>query len=864
MESGYAAQLQEIVQSWDYWQLERDVTDGKGPISQLPTIPKTFSSVQAYTSTFQPLLLEEAAAQLLRGQDEGSVALSQRCVVAACEDKGEGRLLLVLTLPPGVNSSFSENDVVLVSRDDPQSEESTDEVHHALGMVAGHEGEQSLRVRFNLSEVAQAGSAAGTARQVVGWDWVKRMSALLPVAGSGWWLLRLANTSTIQREWAAVHCMAHSPLHDVLLSAKPSSSGVAAKQLEAPPRMLEAMAESYNASQLAAVTAGLDGTSLTLIQGPPGTGKTKTILGLLSIVLHAAPRGAFSSQRAQPAGEGSAAQAGKPEARARPSRSLTPAEVHATWQAHCHWLTGAPDPREAVVPAELADPSDDYGLTRRAIPFRIGKSAGIRARVLVCAPANSALDEIVLRLITSGLTDKDGKAFTPSVVRVGVNIHHSVQSVALDTLVTLRLGSEAGKASCGRPGSPLQPNKRSSIASSASRLERDRARMAILEEASIVCTTLSFSGSASFVRLARKFDVVIVDEAAQAVEPAVLVPLAHGGARQVYLVGDPVQLPATVLSSRALAHGYSGSLFSRLQSAGYPVQVLDTQYRMHPAIREFPSATFYGGGLKDGADVAAQTKRAWHASPAFAPLVFYDVPGREGTPAGSNSLVNTTEAEVVLSIYRELIHRHPELRGRPAVAVISPYKAQVSLLRRLFLAALGPDMAKTVDINTIDGFQGREKDVAIFSTVRSSRRGSIGFVADERRMNVGLTRARSSLLVVGNAAALAQDGNWGALVSVCATKGCLYSAAQPYNEFVGRVAEGQVAPQDLASLQARAKGKKERNGPQKMEVDQPRPAVPEGDDPYLYSDEEEGGVGAPASKLGSVAQGVWAKRHVKG
>lgn len=73
-----------------------------------------------------------------------------------------------------------------------------------------------------------------------------------------------------------------------------------------------------------------------------------------------------------------------------------------------------------------------------------------------------------------------------------------------------------------------------------------------------------------------------------------------------------------------------------------------------------------------------------------------------------------------------------------------------------------------------------------------------------------------------------------------------------------------MAPQDLASLQARAKGKKERNGPQKMEVDQPRPAVPEGDDPYLYSDEEEGGVGAPASKLGSVAQGVWAKRHVKG
>lgn len=93
--------------------------------------------LQAYTSTFQPLLLEEAAAQLLRGQDEGSVALSQRCVVAACEDKGEGRVLLVLTLPPGVNSSFSENDVVLVSRDDPQ-------VH---GVAGGCSGEGCSRDR---------------------------------------------------------------------------------------------------------------------------------------------------------------------------------------------------------------------------------------------------------------------------------------------------------------------------------------------------------------------------------------------------------------------------------------------------------------------------------------------------------------------------------------------------------------------------------------------------------------------------------------------------------------------------------------------------------------------------------------------
>ena len=258
----------------------------------------------------------------------------------------------------------------------------------------------------------------------------------------------------------------------------------------------------------------------------------------------------------------------------------------------------------------------------------------------MCAPSNSALDEIVLRLISSGLLDKDGHVFTPNIVRVGVNIHHSVQSVALDNLVQVRLNKGVDKK-----------------AASVSRMERDRQRMAILEEANIVCTTMAFSGGSNFARLVRKFDVVVVDEAAQAVEPSVLVPLAHGGAKQVFLVGDPEQLPATVMSPLAVAQGYDKSLFKRLQQAGYPVkvrtvgrilsnsaplnchrpvpnaltllsflfQMLDTQYRMHPIIREFPSTNFYGGSLKDGPNVLTDTERGWHTLPAFKPLVFYDV-----------------------------------------------------------------------------------------------------------------------------------------------------------------------------------------------------------------------------------------------
>jgi senataxin len=114
-------------------------------------------------------------------------------------------------------------------------------------------------------------------------------------------------------------------------------------------------------------------------------------------------------------------------------------------------------------------------------------------------------------------------------------------------------------------------------------MERDRMRIAILDEASIVCSTLSFSGAGVFMRMNRGFDVVVIDEAAQAVEPSTLVPLAHG-CRQVFLVGDPLQLPATVLSTEAVAYGYGKSLFRRFQKAGYPVNLLNTQYRMHPEV----------------------------------------------------------------------------------------------------------------------------------------------------------------------------------------------------------------------------------------------------------------------------------------
>ncbi|EFN56459.1 hypothetical protein CHLNCDRAFT_57676 [Chlorella variabilis] len=604
-----------ILLSWDYWELERRMADGGGPIAELPTIPQQFSSVEEYVRVFGPLLLEECAAQLLRGQEEGQVLTSQRAVVAAARLRPEDESLVVrLTLPAGATSSLHENDMLLVSRDSPEAragggaargpacgggeEEQGDELHHALGVMEGHEGDQSVRVRFRLTDDGQAGNERGLQR-------ARAMRGSLARTDSRWWALKLSSMSTIIREWAAIHCVAHMPLREVLLTAQPSQSLLAARgRLEVPPQMRATMQKTYNDSQV----------------------------------------GRWGS-----------------------------------------WGREVDAGREVVVPVESADPGDAFGLLRRCIPRRIGASQGPKARVLVCAPSNSALDEIVLRLITLGLTDQAGRVFTPNVVRVGVSIHHSVQSVALDTLVAHRLGGDAVKSVAG--------------------WEKERLRMAILEEANIA------------------------------------------------------------------------------------------QYRMHPAIREFPSLNFYGGGLRDGPGVAQDTRRPWHACPAFQPLVFIDVKGTESVPSGSSSLVNEREAEMVLQMYRELRHRHPQLATQPSVAVISPYKAQVSLLRRLFRAALGEEAAKMVDINTIDGFQGREKDIAFFSTVRSQRgsRG-IGFVADERRINVGLTRARASLIVVGHVESLQSNPRWSALVSHARKSKCMYRAAKPFSGWVSQLAEGQVQP----------------------------------------------------------------------
>lgn len=280
-------------------------------------------------------------------------------------------------------------------------------------------------------------------------------------------------------------------------------------------------------------------------------------------------------------------------------------------------------------------------------------------------------------------------------------------------------------------------------------LER-RAVQQVLGGAQVVCATCAMLDGS--VLRGASFDVALLDEATQAVEPLAL--MAFLKAPTVVLAGDPQQLAPTVLSLEAAAQGLSTSLFERLL-ADYGDEVkrmLKEQYRMHERIMAFPSARMYGGALRAHASVA-QRRLAEVLSQGAAvdapPVLFLDTAGKgfeESKAPGTESLRNEGEADLVVARARELLAAGlaPE-----ELAVITPYRAQASLIRERLADV------EAVEVDTVDAFQGREKDAVLVSLVRSNAEQALGFLTDLRRMNVAITRPRRHLFVVGDSATLA-------------------------------------------------------------------------------------------------------------
>lgn len=279
-------------------------------------------------------------------------------------------------------------------------------------------------------------------------------------------------------------------------------------------------------------------------------------------------------------------------------------------------------------------------------------------------------------------------------------------------------------------------------------LER-RAVKQVLGGAQVVCATCAMLDGS--VLRGEAFDVALVDEATQAVEPIAL--MAFLKAPTVVLAGDPQQLAPTVLSLDAQAQGLGTSLFERLL-ADYGDDVkrmLKEQYRMHERIMAFPSARMYGGQLRAHPSVAARTLGEVLSPGAQVdapPVLFLDTAGKgfeESKAPGTESLRNEGEADLVVARARELLANGlaPE-----ELAVITPYRAQAALIRERLADV------EAVEVDTVDAFQGREKDAVLVSLVRSNAEQAVGFLADLRRMNVAITRPRRHLFVVGDSATL--------------------------------------------------------------------------------------------------------------
>jgi hypothetical protein len=375
-------------------------------------------------------------------------------------------------------------------------------------------------------------------------------------------------------------------------------------------------------------------------------------------------------------------------------------------------------------------------------------------RVLASAPSNLAVDNLLERLLAAGV---DG-------VRVGhpARVLESLHDRTLEARVALHEASAIARRlveealELRRDARKRKQKRGPGRFSEARAAERDarallaearaleaRAEAEVLDRAPVVLATLT--GLDGQALTGRRFALAVVDEATQAVEPAALLALLR--ADRVVLAGDHLQLPPTVLSARALAGGLGRSLFERLVDLhGDAIKVtLAEQHRMNEAIMRFPSEMLYGGALRAHPAVA-------HHALDDAPLEVVDTSGRgfeEATPPGSDSRENEGEAALCAAE----VERIMALGVAPAeVAVIAPYDGQVQRLRALLAARVEAGL----EVDTVDGFQGREKEAVVVSLVRANEAGEVGFLADVRRMNVALTRARKKLVVVGDGATVAR------------------------------------------------------------------------------------------------------------
>ncbi len=376
-------------------------------------------------------------------------------------------------------------------------------------------------------------------------------------------------------------------------------------------------------------------------------------------------------------------------------------------------------------------------------------------QVLVCAQSNMAVDWISEKLVDRGV----------SVLRIGnpSRVNDKMLSFTYERrfeshpdypqLWSIRKAIRELYAR-SRKGAEREAvrQKINSLKDRATELEI-RINESLFSEARVIACTLV--GSANRLLTGQKFGTLFIDEAAQALEAACWIPIRK--ADRVILAGDHCQLPPTIKAPEALRAGLGHTLMQTIvKNKPDTVSLLKLQYRMNDEIMRFSSEWFYGGMLQSAPEVKYRS------------ILDFDTPiewiNTEGLDCNEEFIgenygrINKSEAELSieqLKGYITKIGRERFLDERIDVGMISPYKTQVQYLRRLVRNdAFFKPYRQAITINTVDGFQGQERDVILISLVRANEEGQIGFLNDLRRMNVAITRARMKLIILGDASTL--------------------------------------------------------------------------------------------------------------
>ena len=372
-------------------------------------------------------------------------------------------------------------------------------------------------------------------------------------------------------------------------------------------------------------------------------------------------------------------------------------------------------------------------------------------QVLVCAPSNAAVDWISQQLSLRGVP----------VLRIGNPLRMSNEM--LDCSYERRYADHPAYSELWSIRRALREAHGAATPALKSRLAKLRDRATQLElliqqdlfnQARVISCTLI--GSAYRILDRRRFSTLFIDEAAQALEPACWAAILK--ADRVIFSGDHCQLPPTVKCIQAARGGLDRTLMQRVANAKPRcVSLLTTQYRMNRAIMEFPSRWFYHGHLTADPSVADRL-----VSPIDSPITWFDTSQCHFGERQSRTLSrsNSEEARLLVHTLRDYVEMigltriHDE---RIDFGIISPYRAQVRLIRRLLKwQNFFRSLRRQITVNSVDGFQGQERDVIVISMVRDNDQGTIGFLRDLRRMNVAITRARMKLIILGNADTLSR------------------------------------------------------------------------------------------------------------